>query len=149
MDRIYSISGMHLSGLIRTFFFIVTLVPAQSLSFITCYDSRIYSTYRVHLPISSGIQDLQHLRGAPVGQIKTKGHLAPSQVEAGFTALLGCTCKPTLKGRIYSTLGCTCQGFLCFSFVRRDNGIPRGTVSFSLPLMPYQGLDLQHPGVHL
>ena len=34
--------------------------------------SRIYSTYRVHLPISSGIQDLQHLGGAPVGQIKTK-----------------------------------------------------------------------------
>jgi hypothetical protein len=84
----------------------------------------------VHLPISSGIQDLQRLRGAPVGQIKTKGHLAPSQVEAGFTALLGCTCKPTLKGRIYSTLGCTCQGFCVFSFVRRDNGIPRGTVSF-------------------
>ena len=66
MDRIYSISGMHLSGLIRTFFFIVTLVPAQSFSFITCYaiagftapigctcqlaqEYRIYSASGVHL----------------------------------------------------------------------------------------------------
>jgi hypothetical protein len=148
MDRIYSISGMHLSGLIRTSFLhsYASTSPINFFHYMLCH-SRIYSTYRVHLPISSGIQDLQRLRGAPVGQIKTKGHLAPSQVEAGFTALLGCTCKPTLKGRIYSTLGCTCQGFCVFSFVRRDNGIPRGTVSFSLML--YQGLDLQHPGVHL